>query len=127
MEEGRGVTSASVSLLLSLLFGVGQVVVGGGAALRIWRAGTWRSPATYILLLIGLWFVGSGVAELAVSGMEVARNVTGHPSAAAFDLWRGRIDAGLVAVTVALLVCLAAYLAWKAATRRQSRAGQSGQ
>lgn len=62
-----------------------------------------------MLLLIALWFVCSGLAELLVSGMEAARRLWGTPDAATFALWRGRADAALLWATILLVLALLTY------------------
>src|SRR5579862_6715883 len=79
-----------LSLMLSLLFGAGQVVVGVLLVGYGLRAGRWRRLSLYVALLFGVWCVTSGLAELLVSGMETARHVVGRPSVSAFALWRAR-------------------------------------
>lgn len=101
--------SSDLNLALSLLFGVAQIALGGAVAAGLVRRGRWRSLDGYILLLISLWFPFSGLGELIVSGLEVGRRLTATPSAATLALWRGRVDAGLVAVTIVLGVALVAF------------------
>lgn len=62
-----------------------------------------------MLLLIALWFVCSGLAELLVSGMEASRLLWGTPDASTFALWRGRADAALLWATILLALALVAY------------------
>lgn len=101
--------SSNLSLALSLLFGLAQIAVGSAVAVGLVRSGRWRSPSGYVLLLIALWFPFSGIGELIVSGLEVARQLTATPSAAMLALWRGRVDAGLIAVTIVLFAALVAF------------------
>ena len=90
------------NLILSLIFGVGQIIVGAWLAayplmhrlFRRWRQG--------LMVFVGLWFVVSGVVELVVSGMETSQRLTGAPSAALFALWRGRADTVLFVASAAL-------------------------
>jgi hypothetical protein len=102
--------ATNLSLVISLLFGIGQVA-GGGAV--VWwllahrRAG---EPRTFVLLLLASWFMCSGIAELFVSGMEFARQVSGQPSVHAFETWRGRANAALLLVTLVLAAALPVYL-----------------
>jgi hypothetical protein len=63
-----------------------------------------------VLLLIAYWFICSGIAELFVSGMEFAHQVSGQPPGQAVDMWRGRADAALLLVTLALMAALPVYL-----------------
>jgi len=98
-----------MSLALSLLFGAGQLVIGGIVALRIARTGRWRAFGQYLLMLVALWFTFSGLSELLVSGTEAVRAITMHPSAAVFASWRSRIDGALLVVSACLAVALALY------------------
>lgn len=63
----------------------------------------------FVLLLIALWFVCSGLAELLVSGMEASHRLWGTPSVATFALWRGRADAALLWATTLLVLALLVY------------------
>ncbi|HEX2347329.1 MAG TPA: hypothetical protein VHI51_02735 [Ktedonobacterales bacterium] len=92
-----------INLILSLVFGVGQVVVGGWLAWHVahGKLGRWR---TALLVVVGLWFVASGGAELFVSGMETSLRLTGAPPEAVIALWRARADTTLYVVTGALVV-----------------------
>ena len=102
--------SLPINLALSLVFGLGQIVVGGWLAvypLARQRYLQWRQG---LMMFVGLWFVVSGVVELVVSGMETSQRLTGAPGAVAFALWRGRADTALF-VASALLACgVLAYL-----------------
>lgn len=105
-----------INLVLSLTFGVGQIVVGGWfAAHSMARGRGWR---TGVLVSAGLWFVVSGMIELLVSGMEASERLTGAPTSATFELWRGRGDLTLAVATVAL-ACLA--LIWSPLARLWAR------
>lgn len=100
-------TPISINLVFSLIFGVGQLVVGSFVARNRLRA--WREIKSYIILLVGAWFIGSGLAELLVSGMEVARDVTGTPSLATFNRWHAGADTFLLVWTLALVLALALW------------------
>lgn len=63
----------------------------------------------FVLLLIALWFVCSGLAELLVSGMEASHRLWGTLSVATFALWRGRADAALLWATILLVLALLVY------------------
>lgn len=96
--------SLPINLVLSLVFGFGQVVVGAWLAaypLARKRYLRWRQG---LMVFVGLWFVVSGLIELIVSGMEASQRLTGAPGAMAFELWRGRADTVLF-VASALLAC----------------------
>lgn len=100
--------SLPINFMLSLVFGVGQILVGGWLAWHVAHGGLgrWRQA---LLVAVGLWFVVSGCAELFVSGMETSLRLTGAPTAAAIALWRGRADSTLFVATAALVVGAVAY------------------
>lgn len=93
-----------INLVLSLMFGVGQLVAGVFVAWRVLGKGTWRRPNMLLLLTLSCWFVASGICELFVSGMETAQTIGGVPSPATFTLWRARADDALLGVSIALIV-----------------------
>ena len=112
--------TSAISLALSLLFGVGQVLIGGGFA---WYGATrqrWRRPRAFIPALAGAWFFCSGLVELFVSGMESLERMTGTPTAAMFALWRSRADTVLLIWTIGLALLGVLYLAanWRLVFRR---------
>ncbi|HEV2457744.1 MAG TPA: hypothetical protein VGS80_05215 [Ktedonobacterales bacterium] len=92
------------------MFGVGQALSGVVVAGRMLGHGGWRRQRAILLGAVGLWLVCSGIAELFVSGMEVARLLAGHPGAAEMALWRGRADVALLLATVVLGALLLAAL-----------------
>jgi hypothetical protein len=108
------VGSLPLNLILSLVFGVGQIAVGGWIAVHTLRQrSSWRQG---VMVCVGLWFVVSGVVELLVSGMEASQRLTGAPAAAVFELWRARGDTALAVATVALACGAIAYplvLRWR--------------
>lgn len=107
--QGVSLTSSSISLALSLLFGVAQLGIGGAFVWHLLRRDRWRPLRGYFLLMIAAWFVCSGIAELIVSGMETTHRLWGAPAAASFAVWRGRVDVALAIASALLLVCLFAY------------------
>ena len=105
-----------VNLALSLLFGVGQIVVG--ALFVAHGRNRWRRAGVFLVMLVGAWFVCSGVIELFVSGMESLQRLSGVPDHAAFSLWRGRADTALAVATGVILlvggvVALSGKLSWR--------------
>lgn len=110
------------NLILSLIFGVGQIVVGGGLAWYGLAPARWRQWRSVLAGTAGIWFFVSGVCELIVSGMELSRELGGGPSAAAFSQTRGLADSALFAATGALAVGLLVYfIAMAVIARRASR------
>lgn len=103
----RCASAVPINLVLSLVFGFGQIAVGALVARRILAGGAWRRPSALLLLAVSCWFVASGACEIFVSGMEAARALGGVPSPATFGLWRARADDALLGVSVALLVLFA--------------------
>lgn len=121
--------SLPINLVLSLIFGLGQVVVGGWLAaypLARRRYLQWRQG---LMVFVGLWFVVSGLIELVVSGMETSQRLTGAPGAMAFALWRGRADTALF-VASALLACGAVVyvvaLRWRGGARGMAQTERVG-
>lgn len=106
-----------INLVLSLMFGLGQLVVGAWLAwypLTPARRGQWRIA---VLLFVGLWFVVSGAIELFVSGMETGQHLSGSPSAATFTFLRGQADSVLFGASAVLALGALAYplaLRWRA-------------
>ena len=112
-------SSIPPNLILSLVFGVGQIVVGAGLAWYGLAPTRWRRWRAIIAGAAGVWFFVSGVCELIVSGMELSQRLGGGPSAAVFTQTRGLADGALFAVTGALAVGLVAYLTAIAIMRRR--------
>ena len=109
-------SSLPINLVLSLLFGIGQIVVG--AILVVHGRNRWRRVGVFLLMLVGAWFVCSGIIELFVSGMESLQRIIGAPDHATFTLWRGRADTALavatgIIVVVGLLLGVSGRLSWR--------------
>jgi len=100
----------TINLFLSLVFGVGQIVVGGALVAYGVTGGRWRRWRVALAAFVGAWFLASGVTELFVSGMETAQRLTGAPNPSAFAAWRGHADTALYTVTAALALLGLAYL-----------------
>ena len=111
----------SINLVLSLLFGVGQIVVG--CLLLTHGRRRWRRGGVLVLMFVGAWFVCSGATELFVSGMEAFQRAGGGPDPATFSLWRGRADTFLaVATGVILLAGILVAVVGKVSWRRNAGA-----
>ncbi len=98
-----------INLILSLIFGVGQLVIGVALVVYSALGGRWRRWRLFLAGLVGAWLAVSGVTELFVSGMESSQRLTGAPEMAFFVLWRGRADILLFSVTGLLAVLGLAY------------------
>jgi hypothetical protein len=109
IRRRRNATGPTISLIGSLIFAVGQLVVGGLLVAFGVGERRWRRAGVFVAMLAGAWFVWSGATELFVSGMEVAQLAVHAPSPAAFALWRGRADTLLLLVTIALAFIGLAY------------------
>jgi hypothetical protein len=69
-------------------------------------------------MLVGAWFVCSGIIELFVSGMESLQRIVGAPDHVTFTLWRGRADTALAVATglivvVGAVVGVSGRLSWR--------------
>ena len=112
-------SASLVNLAFSLLFGAGQIAVG--ALFLAHGRNRWRSAGVFLLMLVGVWFLCSGVIELFVSGMESLQRLSGAPDAATFSLWRGRADTALaIATGLILLIGLVGALSGKLSWRRNA-------
>jgi hypothetical protein len=112
--------SSTISLMLSLIFAVGQILVGGGLVWHGAVRGRWRRLGVFASMLVGAWFFFSGLVELFVSGMESFQRISGSPDAATFALWRSRADVALLVWSIGLAVIGVAYLFvnWRQIPRR---------
>jgi len=109
------------NLILSLIFGVGQIVVGGGLVWYGLAPARWRQWRAVLAGMVGLWFFISGVCELLVSGMELSQRLGGGPRAAVFVQTRGLADGALFVATGALAVGLVVYFIARAVMGRRER------
>ncbi|HEU0025550.1 MAG TPA: hypothetical protein VFQ25_00400 [Ktedonobacterales bacterium] len=107
------------NLILSLVFGVGQIVVGGWLAWYGLAPARWRQWRAVLAGAAGVWFLVSGVCELIVSGMELNRGLGGGPSDAVFTQTRALADGALFAATGALAIGLAVYFIARAVMGRR--------
>lgn len=103
---------SSADLAISLVFGAGQVAVGGALVWRGLRRGRWRRVAPFTMALIGLWLMCSGIAELIVSGLEATARGWHAPAPQTVSVVRQTADTGLLGAAVLLAGALALYLVW---------------
>ena len=102
------------NLIASLVFGVGQIAVGGWLAWVELAPRKWRDWRAVLAGAAGTWFFVSGVCELVVSGMEVSRITGGGPTLQTYNATRTAADVALFAVTLALLFGLVVYFVARA-------------
>ncbi|HEU5367155.1 MAG TPA: hypothetical protein VFU69_01775 [Ktedonobacterales bacterium] len=109
-------TSAAVSqtplpnLYISLVFGVGQVVVGAAMIVYTAHRQRWRQMTFFVLALLAAWLAASGLTEIVVSGTELLARLGGSLSAATAQQVRARADAAFFDASVILIALGAVYL-----------------
>lgn len=109
-------TSAAVSqtplpnLYISLVFGVGQVVVGAAMIVYTARRQRWRQMTFFVLALLAAWLASSGLTEIVVSGTELLARLGGSISPATAQQVRARADAAFFDVSLVLIVLGVVYL-----------------
>jgi uncharacterized membrane protein HdeD (DUF308 family) len=97
------------NLILSLIFGVGQVIVGAGMAVYTARKRRWQELRWFGLAVLGAWIACSGITELIVSGSELlARQSTTLSSAQAAQI-RAVADQAFLIASIILLLLFAAF------------------
>jgi hypothetical protein len=99
-----------MDLLLSGIFGLAQLGVGGAFVWRLIARRAWGQRNAIIGALAGIWLLISGGGECLVAWAEATRQ-----SGAAH--LRGGVDAVLLVTTVLLFIALAVYLLVQRATR----------
>lgn len=109
-------TSAAVSqtplpnLYISLVFGVGQVVVGAAMIVYTARRQRWRQMTFFVLALLAAWLAASGLTEIVVSGTELLARLGGGISAATAQQVRARADAAFFDASLILIALGLVYL-----------------
>ncbi len=97
------------NLILSLIFGVGQIVVGAGMAVYTARKGRWRKLRFFGLAVLGAWIACSGITELIVSGAELLAQQSSALSVAQAAQMRAAADQAFLIASIILLLVLAAF------------------
>jgi hypothetical protein len=115
--------SSGTSLLISLVFGVGQCVVGVALGLRAARRGRWRRFPIFAAGMLGAWAICSGLAELVVSGyaLSLASGVPGAQHALG-DVRRAA-DTSLLIASGMLVLLLCFYPLWLYIAQHYTPAG----
>ncbi|HEV7126634.1 MAG TPA: hypothetical protein VGN32_04240 [Ktedonobacterales bacterium] len=111
-----------ISLLdlgISLGFGVGQLAIGWLFIARGRRGQGQRPFASYALVLFGVWLIASGLAEVSVSALALCARLWRVPSPGVQDAVRQSADAGLLAISAALVILLALYPMWRRVMRHR--------
>ncbi len=98
-----------INLILSLIFGVGQVIVGAGMAVYTARKQRWRQFRFFGMAVLGAWIACSGITELAVSGSELLARQSSTLSAAQAAQLRAAADQAFLVASIMLLLVFAAF------------------
>jgi hypothetical protein len=109
------------NLLLSLLFGVGQIIVGTGMAIYTARQLRWHQFRFFAMAVLGAWIACSGITELIVSGSELLARQSSALSVAQAAQLRTAADQAFLAASIILLLVFAAFplLARRAKVRQK--------
>jgi hypothetical protein len=105
-------STSGASLLISLVFGVGQCVVGVALVLRAARRGRWRRFGIFVSGMLGAWAICSGLAELVVSGYALSMASGGSVAQHALEDVRRTADTSLLIASGALVLLLCVYPLW---------------
>lgn len=92
------------NLILSLIFGVGQIMVGIGMAVYTARKGRWRQLRFFGMAVLGAWIACSGITELIVSGSELLARQSSALSAAQATQLRAAADQAFLVASIMLLL-----------------------
>ena len=96
------------NLLISLAFGLGQIIIGAGMATYTARKGRWRKLRLFGLAVLGAWIACSGVTELIVSGAELLAQQSRALSVAQAAQIRAVADQAFLVASIILLLVFAA-------------------
>ena len=97
------------NLLISLAFGVGQIIIGAGMAVYTARKGRWRQLRLFALAVLGAWIACSGITELIVSGAELLAQQSDALSVAQAAQMRAAADQAFLVASIILLLVFAAF------------------
>lgn len=111
---------ATLSLTISLVFGVGQCVVGAALLIRAVRAHNWRRPSLFVSGILGAWAICSGIAELIVSGLTAFSLASGSTAPSALSAVRHAADMALLVASGVLVLPLLLYPLWRRLQTRRS-------
>lgn len=104
---------ATLPLTISLIFGVGQCVVGAGLLVRALRAHNWQRPALFVSGVLGAWAICSGMAELVVSGFTAFSLSSRVAGPSALSGVRHAADTALLVASGVLVLPLLVYPFWR--------------
>lgn len=113
------------NLFISLVFGIGQVVIGAAMIAYAARKARWRQITFFGLALLGAWIAASGFTELVVSGTEMLAQLGQTISAATAAQVRAGADRGFLAASLVLLATGAGYLPISRRWATQRKLGQA--
>ena len=97
------------NLLISLAFGLGQIIIGAGMAVYTARKGRWRKLRLFGLAVLGVWIACSGITELIVSGAALLAQQSRALSAAQAAQMRAAADQAFLVASIILPLVLAAF------------------
>lgn len=98
------------NLFISLVFGIGQVVIGAAMIAYAARKARWRQITFFGLALLGAWIAASGFTELVVSGTEMLARLGQTISAATAAHVRAEADRAFLVASLVLLAAGACSL-----------------
>ncbi|HEY7122444.1 MAG TPA: hypothetical protein VH540_00715 [Ktedonobacterales bacterium] len=97
------------NLLISLAFGVGQIIIGAGMVVYTASKGRWHQLRFFGLAVLGAWIACSGITELIVSGAELLAQQSRALSVAQAAQMRAAADQAFLVASIILLLVLAAF------------------
>lgn len=106
------VKPSGADLALSLIFAVAQIGVGGVVVWEVWRRRIWLQAKFMVLAALAIWFIGSGVTELVVSGSEAVLVNDHQLSAAGFAVLHVRADMALFGFTIVVAIATVGGIAY---------------
>jgi len=113
------------NLFISLVFGIGQVVIGAAMIAYAPHRARWRQITFFGLALLGAWIVASGFTELVVSGTEMLARLGQTISTATAAQVRADADRAFLAASLGLLAAGAGYLLLARRWATQRRRGET--
>jgi hypothetical protein len=108
-----------LNLLISLAFGVGQIIVGVGMVIYSLRSGRWQQMAFFGLVVLGTLIGCSGLTELIVSGTELLAQTGSILTPATAAQIRGLADHTFAIASILVVLLAICYPAMMRLWRRR--------